>query len=105
MNKLLNVESNRIHLRCIFENPLYKKLVMLTYVLSFPLLEIFMACLNTKLVEILYTSINAVYGDGALSFCPTSRSILQTFKLNKDKIHRTLPRNHGCSLTIVNSAF
>lgn len=57
MSRLLNVESNLIHLKSIFENPLYKKLVMLMYILSFPLLEMFRACLNTKFVEMLYTSL------------------------------------------------
>ena len=68
MSRLLNVDSNLIDLRSIFENPLYKKLVMLMYLLSFLLLEIFRACLNTKLVEMLYTSINTVCEDGAPSF-------------------------------------
>lgn len=80
MSRLLNVESNLIHLKSIFENPLYKKLVMLMYILSFPLLEIFRACLSTKFEEMLYTSVNTVYGDGALSFLSYISKYCQNFK-------------------------
>lgn len=38
-------------------------------------------------------------------FYPTSQSIGQTLKLNKDKILRILPRYRRCTLPIVKTAF
>lgn len=68
MNRLLNVEPQLLHLENVLENLLYKKLLMLMYILSFPLLDVFIACLNTELVDVLYKSINTVCGDRAPSF-------------------------------------
>lgn len=63
MNRLLNVELQLLHLENVLENLLYKKLLMLMYILSFPLLDVFIVCLNTELVDMLYKSINTFNGD------------------------------------------
>lgn len=63
MNRPLNVELQLLHLENVLENLLYKKLLMLMYILSFPLLDVFIVCLNTELVDMLYKSINTFNGD------------------------------------------
>lgn len=80
MNRLLNVELQLLHLENVLENLLYKKLLMLMYILSFPLLDVFIVCLNTELVDMLYKSINTFNGDRDLFFYPKSHSTVLTSK-------------------------
>lgn len=68
MNRPLNVELQLLHLENVLENLLYTKLLMLMYILSFPLLDVFIVCLNTELVDMLYKSINTFSGDRDLFF-------------------------------------
>lgn len=80
MNRPLNVELQLLHLENVLENLLYKKLLMLMYILSFPLLDVFIVCLNTELVDMLYKSINTFNGDRDLFFYPKSHSTVLTSK-------------------------
>lgn len=81
MNRPLNVELQLLHLENVLENLLYTKLLMLMYILSFPLLDVFIVCLNTELVDMLYKSINTFSGDRDLFFYPKSHSnVLTNFK-------------------------
>lgn len=79
MNRLLNVELQLLHLENVLENLLYTKLLMLMYILSFPLLDVFIVCLNTELVDMLYKSINTFNGDRDF-FYPKSHSTVLTSK-------------------------